>query len=1355
VIEIPRPIARAIVPIGIGVIVLSSAGCDGPGATVRAENRDGEVHVLGTDQSDAITLRLQAGDPNQLLVDVGADGTAEFQFARDEIHKIVVRGFGGDDTIVADHTNGAFTDTEQTGFFGGDGDDTLVGSVGAEILIGDGGDDVIDGQQGADTLDGGAGHDSFGWDPGDGSDVVVGGAGSDELTFNGSGASETYELSSVGDHVRFTRDVANVVMDLNDVEALEVRAFSGTDVLRANDVTGTDLTSVTANFALFGGGDDLALDRVVVPVGLDLGHDGPTATVDGLGAQVRVVNGFGADQINVVGTAGADEQQVVGSAGDDVLSVTANGTDVAVLGATGPLLVNLTAVESLDVDLDDGADTFSATGNLAALIALDVDGGAGADTILGSNGADVLAGGDGADFVDGQQGIDTVDGGADGDTFQWDPGDGSDVLVGGAGSDRLAFNGSSANENFDVTAVGDHVRFARDIAAIALDLDDIEAIEVRALGGTDVLRPSDVTGTDLTSLTADFALFGGGDDGALDRVRVPLGVSFGHDGQAATVDGLGAQVRVVNGAGADQIHVVGTGSIFDVQPVVATDGDDAVSVVANGPDVAVLGLTGPLMVNLSAVESLDVDLGEGADSFATAGDVGALIALDVDGGAGADTIVGSNGPDVLAGGAGPDFIDGQQGFDVIDGDEDDDTFQWDPGDASDDLTGGAGSDRLAFNGSGDNENLDISRVGNRVRFARDLESVVVSFVEIESLDVRALGGTDVLGALELTGTDLVTVTADLALAGGGDDLAFDRVMVPLGVSLGYDGQAATVDGLGPQLRVVGAAGSDYIHVVGTGAVDVQQVVGTAGSDAVSVIANGTDVAVFGVTGPVMANLSSVESLDVDLGDGADTFSATGNLAALTALDVDGGAGADTILGSNGADVLAGGAGADFIDGQQAVDTVNGGADGDTFQWDPGDASDVLLGGAGSDRLVFNGSAANENYEVSAVGGHVRFTRDIAAIVLDLDDIEALDVRAFGGTDVLRAQDVTGTDLVAVTADFALFGGGDDLALDRVVVPVGLALGHDGPAATVDGLGAQVRVVGGFGADQINVVGTAGADEQSVVGSAVSDAVSVTANGADVAVSGLTGPLLVNLTAVESLDVDLGDGADTFSATGNLAALIALDVDGGPGADSILGSNGPDVLAGGDGADFVDGQQGMDTVDGGADGDTFQWDPGDGSDVLVGGAGTDRMVFNGSAINEIFEVSAVGGHVRFTRNIGVIALDLDGVEALDVRAVGNTDVLTIQDLSGTDLTTVVADLALFGGGVDGAVDQVVVNGTSAADTITVRDDGAAVVVEGLAATVRITGADPALDLLTVNGLDGDDTITATPGAGALIQLLLTP
>jgi hypothetical protein len=76
-------------------------------------------------------------------------------------------------------------------------------------------------------------------------------------------------------------------------------------------------------------------------------------------------------------------------------------------------------------------------------------------------------------------------------------------------------------------------------------------------------------------------------------------------------------------------------------------------------------------------------------------------------------------------------------------------------------------------------------------------------------------------------------------------------------------------------------------------------------------------------------------------------------------------------------------------------------------------------------------------------------------------------------------------------------------------------------------------------------------------------------------------------------------------------------------------------------------------------------------------------------------------------------------------------------------------------VDGAVDQVVVNGTSAADTITVRDDGAAVVVEGLAATVRITGADPALDLLTVNGLDGDDTITATPGAGALIQLLLTP
>ena len=64
---------------------------------------------------------------------------------------------------------------------------------------------------------------------------------------------------------------------------------------------------------------------------------------------------------------------------------------------------------------------------------------------------------------------------------------------------------------------------------------------------------------------------------------------------------------------------------------------------------------------------------------------------------------------------------------------------------------------------------------------------------------------------------------------------------------------------------------------------------------------------------------------------------------------------------------------------------------------------------------------------------------------------------------------------------------------------------------------------------------------------------------------------------------------------------------------------------------------------GAGDDTFQWDPGDGSDVVEGQDGTDTMLFNGSNGDEIFDASANGGRLRFTRNLGNIVMDTDGVE----------------------------------------------------------------------------------------------------------------
>jgi Ca2+-binding RTX toxin-like protein len=251
------------------------------------------------------------------------------------------------------------------------------------------------------------------------------------------------------------------------------------------------------------------------------------------------------------------------------------------------------------------------------------------------------------------------------------------------------------------------------------------------------------------------------------------------------------------------------------------------------------------------------------------------------------------------------------------------------------------------------------------------------------------------------------------------------------------------------------------------------------------------------------------------------------------------------------------------------------------------------------------------------------------------------------------------------------------------------------------------------------------------------------------------PFAVDIGTCESLVLNANGGNDTLACTGNLAALIQIIADGGAGDDTLLGSNGPDVLLGGDDNDFIDGQQGVDLAFLGAGDDTFQWDPGDGSDTVEGQDGHDVMVFNGSGAAEIFDFSANGQRLRFTRNIGNIVMDVDDVEQVDLQALGGADVVSVNDLSATDLVEANVDLAgILGGDVgDAEPDAITVNGTEDPDTIHVAANSGAVEVSGLAAFVRITHSEAANDLLTVNGLGGTDTITVGPGVDALIMVII--
>ena len=199
--------------------------------------------------NDKLALRLRAGDPRRLQVDVGDDGSADFTVQRRRFDRIVVNAGDGNDQVRIDESNGAFTTTTPTQINGQGGDDTLFGGSGAETLNGGDGNDVVDGNGGADNITLGSGDDRFVWDPGDGSDVVDGGDGHDAMAFNGSAAAEQFHLSANGSHARFTRDVGGITMDLNAIEQVDVASVGGNDTLTVDDLTGTDVKTVNNDLA--------------------------------------------------------------------------------------------------------------------------------------------------------------------------------------------------------------------------------------------------------------------------------------------------------------------------------------------------------------------------------------------------------------------------------------------------------------------------------------------------------------------------------------------------------------------------------------------------------------------------------------------------------------------------------------------------------------------------------------------------------------------------------------------------------------------------------------------------------------------------------------------------------------------------------------------------------------------------------------------------------------------------------------------------------------------------------------------------------------------------------------------------
>jgi Ca2+-binding RTX toxin-like protein len=224
------------------------------------------------------------------------------------------------------------------------------------------------------------------------------------------------------------------------------------------------------------------------------------------------------------------------------------------------------------------------------------------------------------------------------------------------------------------------------------------------------------------------------------------------------------------------------------------------------------------------------------------------------------------------------------------------------------------------------------------------------------------------------------------------------------------------------------------------------------------------------------------------------------------------------------------------------------------------------------------------------------------------------------------------------------------------------------------------------------------------------------------------------------------------SSGSFTDTIPTTIDGGDGNDTIAGGKGAETLLGGYGNDSIDGNGGNDLALLGAGDDTFVWDPGDGSDIVEGQTGADTMVFNGANVSEQVELSANGRRLKFFRTQGNITMDTAGVERVDFNALGGADLVTVNDLTGTDVSSLNVDLAGTPGGAtgDSAADHVVVNATNGNDTIDVSGDANVVKVSGLAPTIKILHPELANDRLDVNTLAGRDTVSFVGLAAGAIQ-----
>jgi Ca2+-binding RTX toxin-like protein len=324
--------------------------------------------VFGSNFDD--TLRGGSGD--EAFAGAGGNDSIDGGAGLD----IIAAGFHGATSInlstrTMSGADGSDSFIRIEGAFGGDFNDTLIGSLGNDSLDGGDGSDTLLGLAGNDTLLGGEGDDRL--DGGPGIDTVSYAGSYDAVKAN---LATTALQNTAGGWVDSLAGFENLVGGSYD-DQLIGNASSN----RLDGGPGADtLSGGAGNDTLYGG-------------------NGSDSLVGGTGNDIYVVNGTG-DKINETSTLASDMDTVRSSVswtlGSNLERLTLSGTAAS---GTGNALANLI------------------TGNASANT---LNGGGGDDQLIGGGGKDSLNGGSGNDTLVGGAGNDSLIGGTGRDVFRFD-----------------------------------------------------------------------------------------------------------------------------------------------------------------------------------------------------------------------------------------------------------------------------------------------------------------------------------------------------------------------------------------------------------------------------------------------------------------------------------------------------------------------------------------------------------------------------------------------------------------------------------------------------------------------------------------------------------------------------------------------------------------------------------------------------------------------------------------------------------------------------------------------------------------------------------------------------------------------